>query len=61
MSMKILATIKMFDFSNYLTKSKYYDNLHILVVGKTGGVAIEEFIGLKPKMCSYLVEDNSEN
>ena len=41
-------------FSNYLTKSKYYDNSNKLVVGKmkdeTAGVAIEEFPGLKPKM-----------
>ena len=27
---------------------------------ETGGVAIEEFVGLKPKMYSFLV-DNSEN
>ena len=44
----------MFDFSNYLTKSKYYDDSKKLVIGKmkdeTGGVAIEEFVGLKPKM-----------
>ena len=38
---------EMFDFSNYSTKSKYYDNSNKLVVGKmkdeTVGVAIEEF------------------
>ena len=43
----------MFDFRNYLTKSKYYDNSNKLVIGKmkdkTGGIAIEEFVGLKPK------------
>ena len=27
----------------------------------TAGVAIEEFVELKPKMYSYLVNDNSEN
>ena len=27
---------------------------------ETGGVAIEEFVGLKPKMYSYLVDDISE-
>ena len=36
----------MFDFSNYLTKSKYYDDPNKLVIGKmndeTGGVAIKE-------------------
>ena len=56
---------EMLDFSNYSTKSKYYDNLEKLVVGKikdeTAGVAIEEFVGLKPKMYSYLVDDNSEH
>ena len=34
------------------------------MVGKmedeTAGVAIEEFVGLKPKMYSYLVDDLSE-
>ena len=44
----------MFDFGNYSTKSKYYDNSKILMVGKmkdeTAGVSIEEFVGLKPKM-----------
>ena len=45
---------EIFDFSNYSTKSKYYDNSNKLAIGKmkdeTGGVAIEEFVGLKPKM-----------
>ena len=27
---------------------------------ETSGVAIEEFVGLKPKMNSFLVDDNSE-
>ena len=50
---------EMFDFRNYATKSKYYDNSNKLVGGKmkdeTAGVAIEEFVGLKPKMHSYLM------
>ena len=54
-----------FDFGNYSNKSKYYDNSNKLVVGKmtdeTAGVAIEEFVGLKPKMYSYLVDDKSEH
>ena len=41
----------MFDFSNYLTKPKYYDNSNKLVSGKmkdeTGGVGIEELVELK--------------
>ena len=56
---------EMFDFSNYSAKSKYYDDSSKLIVGKmideTGNVAIEEFVGLKPKMYSFLVEDSSEH
>ena len=55
----------MFDFTNYSTKSKYYDNSNKLVVSKMkdeiAGVAIEEFVRLKPKMYSYLVDDNIEH
>ena len=55
----------MFDFSNYSTKSKYSDNSKKLVVGKmkdeTAGVAIGEFVGLKPKMYSCLVDNNSKH
>ena len=47
---------EMFDFSNYSTKSKYYDNLNKLVAGKmkdeTASAAIEEIVGLKPNMYS---------
>ena len=53
----------MLDFSNYSAKSKYYDNSNKLMDSKmkdeTASVAIEEFIGLKPKMYSYLVDDNN--
>ena len=49
----------MFDYSNSSTKSMRYDNSNKLVTGKmkdeTGGVAIEEFVRLKPKMYSFLV------
>ena len=55
---------EMLDFSNYSTKSKYFDNSNKLVVCKmkdeTACVAIEKFVGLKPKMYSYLVDNNSE-
>ena len=55
----------MFDFSNYSTKSKYYDNSNKLVSGKikdeTGGVVIKEYVGLKPNMYSFLADDNSEH
>ena len=53
---------EMFDFSNYLTKSKCYKDSNKLVIRKmkdeTGGVAIEEFVVLKPKMYSFLVDNN---
>ena len=43
-----------FDFSNNSIKSKYYGNSNKLVIkemkDEIGGVAIEEFVGLKPKM-----------
>ena len=54
---------EMLDFSNYSFKSRYYDNSNKLLVAKKkderAGVAIEEFVGLKPKMYSYLLNDNS--
>ena len=53
---------EMLDFSNYSTESKYYDDSNKLVIGKmkekTGGVAIEGFVELKPKMYSFLVDNN---
>ena len=55
----------MFDFSNYSIKSKDYDDSNKLVVSKmkdeTAGVAIEEFVALKPKIFSYLANDNIEH
>ena len=54
---------EMFDFSNYSTKSKYYDNSNKLVVGKmkdeTDGIAIQDIVGLKPKIYSYLENYNN--
>ena len=56
---------EMFDFSNCSAKPKYYDSSNKLVVvkmkNKTTGVVIEEFVGLKPKMYSYLVDEISEH
>ena len=55
----------MFDFSNYLTKSKYYDDSNKLVVGKmkdwTASFLIKKFVVLKCKMYSFLVDDSSEH
>ena len=57
--------VKMFDFSNYSVKSKYYDNPNKLAVGEMkdemSGVAIEEFVEFKPKMYSFFVYDSSEH
>ena len=43
----------------------YYDDSNKLVVGKrkdeAGSVAIEEFVGLKPKMYSIFLDDSSEH
>ena len=54
---------EMFDFNNYLTKSKRHDNSNKLVIGKmkdeTACATIEELVGLKSKMYSFLVDDNS--
>ena len=56
---------KEFDFTNYSTKSKYCDNSNKLVIGKikdeNAGVAVKQFVGLKPKIYSFLVDDNSKH
>ena len=53
----------MFDFRDYSARSKYYDDSNALVVGKMkdeiSGVAIEEFVRLKPKMYSTVVSNFS--
>ena len=55
----------MFDFSNYSTKSKYHDDSNRLVIGKmkdkTGDVATEEFVGLNPKMDSFIKKAKGVN
>ena len=55
----------MFDFSNCSAKSKYYHDSNKSVAGKmkdeTASVAFEEFIGLKLKMYSFLVDDRKEH
>ena len=52
---------EMLYFSKYFTKSKC-DDSNKLVIGKmkdeTGGVLVEEFVGLKPKKYSFLVDNN---
>ena len=45
------SNTEVFDFTNYLINSKYYDDSNKLVIGKkkaeTGAAEIEEFVGLK--------------
>ena len=54
----------MFDFINDTVESKY-DDSNKLVAGKIkdeiGSVAIEEFVGFKPKIYSFLVDDDIEH
>ena len=54
-----------FDFINYSAETKYYDDSNALIIGKIKGemvdVAIEEFVGLKPKMYSILVRNSSKH
>ena len=55
---------ELFDSSNYSAESRYYNYLNPLVVVKMndemGGVAIDEIVGLKPKMNSILVSNSCE-
>ena len=54
----------LFNFSGYLKNSVYYDDLNKKVLGKMkdelGGVKINEFVGLKPKMYSLISENDKE-
>ena len=56
--------IGMLDFGNYSSKSKYFDDLDALFLGKTkdetDSLATEELARLKPKVDSILVNDSSE-
>ena len=59
----ISSNKEMFDFSNYSTKLKYYDDSNKLVMGKMENeirdVVIKEFVGLKPMIYLFLVGNNS--
>ena len=54
----------MLDFSNCSGDLKYYDDSNALDLGKRKGemvgVAIEEFIGIKPKIYSIFVRNSSK-
>lgn len=53
---------QVFDFSNYSSSSKYYNDTNTLVFRKMknemGGVAIKKVVGLKPKMYSILLSNS---
>ena len=48
----------MFNFSNYSNKSKYYIDE---IKDETTAVAIEEFVGIKPKMHLFFPDENGEH
>ena len=54
---------EMFDFSNYSRKSKHYNDSNKLLVDKLKdqkrGVTIKELARLKPKIYSFLVNNNN--
>ena len=54
----------LFDFSNYSKDSKFFDETNKKVIGKMkdefGGVIVNEFVGLKSKMCSVKEIDGKE-
>ena len=56
---------EMFDFNKYSTNLKHYNNSNKLnpdkIKDKTGNVVIKEFLGLKPKLHSILVDDSRKD
>ena len=55
----------LFDFSSYSKDSKIFDSTNKKVIGKMkyefGGVIIDEFVGLKPKIYSTKENDGKES
>ena len=53
----------MFDFRNYSADSKNYDDSNKLIVAKKKdeavGITIKEFVVLKQKIYSFMVNDSS--
>ena len=62
---KILVRIRKCLILTIIKKSKYYDDSNKLVAGKmkdeAGGVAVKEFVGLKPKMYLFLADGSGEH
>ena len=56
---------RIFDFSSYSTKSKYYDDSKKFLIGKMkdekGGASIKDIAGSKPKIYSFLIDRSSKH
>ncbi|KAF0147428.1 MAG: hypothetical protein FD143_3066 [Ignavibacteria bacterium] len=56
---ELFAARNLFDYSGYPKDSPFYDNTNNKVIGKfkdeTNGIPILEFLGLRPKMYSYIL------
>ena len=61
---ELFADREFFDFASYDKKSPFYDPTNNKVIGKfkdeTLGKPIIEFVGLRPKMYSFLVEEKGK-
>ena len=61
---KLFKWKDLFDFSNYLKDSNFFDEANKKVIGKMkdelGGVIVTEFVGLKSKMYSMKKIDGKE-
>ena len=59
---ELFADRDYFDFASYDKKSPFYDPTNNKVIGKfkdeTLGKPVIEFVGLRPKMYSFLIEEN---
>ena len=64
LSKKLMHEFIMITLKISMAKPNFFDASNKLVIGKmkgdTGGVAIEEFVGLKPKMYPFLLGDNKK-
>ena len=53
------------DFSNYSKDSNFFDSTNKKVIGKMkdefGGIIVDEFVGLKSKMCLIIKIDGKES
>ena len=64
LSKKLMYEFIMITLKISMAKPNFFDASNKLVIGKmkgdTGSVAIEEFVGLKPKMYPFLLGDNKK-